>query len=106
MKNFQNKTHSFLHDMLYPHVVIISCYTVCSKTTCIIIDYSPNKVVKIADFGVAEELDSYSQSDVCTTWQGSPAFQPPEVASGQGPFQGFKADVWSAGVTLLVINSY
>ncbi len=83
-------------------------FSLCSKTacTCIIVDYSPNKVVKIADFGVAEELDPYSQSDVCTTWQGSPAFQPPEVASGQGPFQGFKADVWSAGVTLLVINSY
>ena len=56
-----------------------------------------NKVVKIADFEVAEELDSYSQSDVYSTWQGSPAFQSPEVASGQGPFQGFKADVWSAG---------
>jgi serine/threonine-protein kinase 11 len=32
--------------------------------------------------------------------QGSPAFQPPEVANGWDVFSGFKLDVWASGVTL------
>jgi serine/threonine-protein kinase 11 len=56
--------------------------------------------VKISDFGVAEELNHFNQSDQCSNFQGSPAFQPPEIASGQEIWSGFKADVWAAGVTL------
>ncbi|XP_064386866.1 serine/threonine-protein kinase stk11-like [Halichondria panicea] len=59
-----------------------------------------DNTVKIADFGVAEELEQFSGSDVCTTCQGSPAFQPPEIALGQDEWSGFKADIWAAGVTL------
>ncbi len=34
---------------------------------------------------------------------GSPAFQPPEIASGEkGSFSGSKIDIWAAGVTLYV----
>ncbi|CAL1293510.1 unnamed protein product [Larinioides sclopetarius] len=43
------------------------------------------KTLKISDLGVAE---------------GSPAFQPPEIAIGLESFSGFKVDVWSSGVTL------
>ncbi|RZC42949.1 Pkinase and/or Kinase-like domain containing protein [Asbolus verrucosus] len=43
--------------------------------------------LKISDLGVAEG-------------QGSPAFQPPEIANGLDSFPGFKVDVWSSGVTL------
>lgn len=58
-------------------------------------------IVKITDFGVAEELDQFDQSDQCSTCQGSPAFQPPEIALGQvDSWSGFKADIWAAGVTL------
>uniref|UniRef100_A0A1X7UJ62 Uncharacterized protein n=2 Tax=Amphimedon queenslandica TaxID=400682 RepID=A0A1X7UJ62_AMPQE len=57
-------------------------------------------VVKISDFGVAEELDRFSQSDRCCNFQGSPAFQSPEIASGQDNWSGFKADIWASGVTL------
>lgn len=57
-------------------------------------------VVKITDFGVAEELDQFSRSDLCYSCQGSPAFQPPEIASGKDTWSGFKADIWAAGVTL------
>lgn len=47
-----------------------------------------------------QELSQFEQSDPCSTCQGSPAFQPPEIASGQDSWSGFKADIWAAGVTL------
>lgn len=56
--------------------------------------------LKISDFGVAEKLDSFASSDRCTKGQGSPAFQPPEIANGNDAFSGFKVDIWSSGVTL------
>jgi len=57
-------------------------------------------VLKIADFGVCEQLDMFAPDDSVTTSQGTPAFQPPEVANGCEIFSGFKIDVWSSGVTL------
>nr|XP_054764208.1 serine/threonine-protein kinase STK11-like [Lytechinus pictus] len=57
-------------------------------------------VLKISDFGVAELLDQFTEDDACRTSQGSPAFQPPEIANGQDVFSGFKVDIWSSGVTL------
>ncbi|MCL4121354.1 UNVERIFIED_CONTAM: hypothetical protein GTU68_054871, partial [Idotea baltica] len=59
-----------------------------------------NSTLKIIDFGVAEQLDFLAKDDLITTSQGSPVFQPPEVAGGADKFPGFKVDVWSAGVTL------
>ena len=61
---------------------------------------SSDDIVKITDFGVAEELDQFSQSDLCYTGQGSYAFQSPEIASGKDCWSGFKADIWASGVTL------
>ena len=57
-------------------------------------------VLKIADFGVAEKLELFAPSDIITTSQGTPAFQPPEVAQGASEFHGFKLDIWSSGITL------
>ena len=57
-------------------------------------------VLKIADFGVAEQLELFAPSDLITTSQGTPAFQPPEVAQGASDFAGFKLDIWSSGITL------
>ncbi|XP_052775856.1 serine/threonine-protein kinase STK11-like isoform X2 [Mya arenaria] len=59
-----------------------------------------DQVLKITDLGVAEMLDPFSKDDICKTSQGSPAFQPPEIANGLESFWGFKVDVWSSGVTL------
>ncbi|PVD23410.1 hypothetical protein C0Q70_16679 [Pomacea canaliculata] len=59
-----------------------------------------DEVLKITDLGVAEALDVFAVDDTCRTSQGSPAFQPPEIANGLDTFPGFKVDVWSAGVTL------
>jgi len=56
--------------------------------------------LKIADFGVCQQLDTFAEDDLITTSQGTPAFQPPEVANGLDEFSGFKIDVWSSGVTL------
>lgn len=67
-----------------------------------------DQVLKISDFGVAEQLDKFSLSDICTMGQGSPAFQPPEIANGHETFAGFKVDIWSSGVTLynLITGKY
>uniref|UniRef100_A0A8C7QVQ3 Serine/threonine-protein kinase STK11 n=1 Tax=Oncorhynchus mykiss TaxID=8022 RepID=A0A8C7QVQ3_ONCMY len=43
--------------------------------------------------------------DTCRTSQGSPAFQPPEIANGLDTFSGFKVDIWSAGITLYNITT-
>lgn len=56
--------------------------------------------LKISDFGVAEALSLFAVDDTCATGQGSPAFQPPEIANGDETFAGFKVDIWSSGVTL------
>lgn len=50
-------------------------------------------------------LDRFRNDDICHTSQGSPAFQPPEIASGCDSFHGFKVDVWSSGVTLYNITT-
>ncbi|XP_068630199.1 serine/threonine-protein kinase STK11 isoform X2 [Battus philenor] len=59
-----------------------------------------DQTLKITDFGVAEALDMFSPEDTCYTGQGSPAFQPPEIANGAERFSGTKVDIWSSGVTL------
>ncbi|CAF4899096.1 unnamed protein product [Pieris macdunnoughi] len=59
-----------------------------------------DQTLKITDFGVAEALDMFSPQDTCYTGQGSPAFQPPEIANGAETFSGTKVDIWSSGVTL------
>jgi serine/threonine-protein kinase 11 len=57
-------------------------------------------ILKIADFGVAEKLDLFAPDDTITMSQGTPVFQPPEIAIGVEQFSGFKVDIWSSGVTL------
>ncbi|XP_043283988.1 serine/threonine-protein kinase STK11 [Venturia canescens] len=64
-----------------------------------------DQTLKISDFGVAEALDMFAKDDTCTTGQGSPAFQPPEIANGCETFAGFKVDIWSCGVTLYNITT-
>ena len=61
--------------------------------------------VKIADLGVAEQLDRFAEEDTCHTSQGSPAVQSPEIANGCDTFHGYKLDIWSSGVTLFNITT-
>jgi len=63
----------------------------------------PDGVVKLADFGVAEVISMYSPSARCERTHGSPAFQCPQIAAAKDSFDGFKSDVWSAGVTLYAV---
>lgn len=63
-------------------------------------------VIKITDFGVSEELDRFRNDDICEKSQGTPTFQPPEVADIKShTIYGFKLDVWSSGVTLYNITT-
>ncbi|EDV22295.1 uncharacterized protein TRIADDRAFT_29179 [Trichoplax adhaerens] len=64
-----------------------------------------DQILKITDFGVAEELDLFALDDKISTSQGSPAFQPPEVANGHDTFSGFKLDTWAVGITLFKMTS-
>lgn len=67
---------------------------------------TPDGVLKICDFGVAEELRTYEEGDLCTKSRGSPAFLPPEVASGSHKeFSGFKVDVWATGISLFLLST-
>jgi len=60
-------------------------------------------ILKVSDFGVAERLSSFEDMSYCSKTQGSPAFQPPEIASGAERFSGVKGDVWAAGISLFYI---
>lgn len=64
-----------------------------------------SNVIKITDLGVSEQLDLYNPGDWCSTSQGSPAFQAPELAAGVEKFSGYKVDIWSSGVTLYSITT-
>ncbi|CAG5123572.1 unnamed protein product [Candidula unifasciata] len=64
-----------------------------------------DETLKITDFGVAEELNTFARTDECHVSQGTPTFQPPEIANGQNTFSGFKVDIWSSGVTLYNITT-
>jgi serine/threonine-protein kinase 11 len=46
--------------------------------------------LKISDFGVAEVVGVFDGEDSCQDGQGTPAFQPPEIANGADTFSGFK----------------
>ena len=62
---------------------------------------SADDVLKLTDFGVAEELSPFKPNDDCKLAQGAPAFQSPEEVTGvHEVWSGFKADIWSAGVSL------
>ncbi|CAB1317159.1 unnamed protein product [Coregonus sp. 'balchen'] len=54
---------------------------------------------------LVDALHPFAEDDTCRTSQGSPAFQPPEIANGLDTFSGFKVDIWSAGVTLYNITT-
>jgi serine/threonine-protein kinase 11 len=60
-------------------------------------------MLKITDFGVAEFLDKFDAEGRITRTVGSPAFQAPEIARGNGVFLGRKVDAWAAGVTLYMM---
>ncbi|CAI2352617.1 unnamed protein product [Caenorhabditis sp. 36 PRJEB53466] len=65
--------------------------------------------IKICDFGVAEQIDTYQSDGKCTKVNGTPKFQPPECVYGNhDSFDGYKADTWAAGITLynLVSGEY
>lgn len=64
-----------------------------------------DQILKISDFGVAEQLSPFAEDDSCTTSQGSPMFQPPEIANGVDIFSGYKLDIWACGVTLFNIST-
>ncbi len=63
---------------------------------------SLDHTLKIGDFGVAEKKSDLLIARRVSTVNavGSPAFQPPEIASGKENVPDFGVDVWALGVCL------
>lgn len=59
--------------------------------------------LKLTDFGVSNVLSMWDQSNLCNNYEGSPLFQAPEIVVGRKEYEGFKADVWSCGVSLFLL---
>ncbi|GAB5357342.1 hypothetical protein AAMO2058_000366600 [Amorphochlora amoebiformis] len=57
--------------------------------------------VKIADFGVSKQIPE-EEKGILTDTAGTYPFMCPQIAEGKN-FNAFKADVWSAGITLFAI---
>lgn len=64
---------------------------------------SKNHCLKVSDFGVAEQLAIFAKDGECYIHDGTPIFQPPEIARGDEVFDGYKVDIYAAGVTLYVM---
>lgn len=60
-------------------------------------------VLKMTDFGVAEEIGLESDYRALTQSGGSPAFQPPEVKAGGNATSPVKIDIWAIGITLYIM---
>ncbi|KAI8843620.1 kinase-like domain-containing protein [Chytridium lagenaria] len=62
---------------------------------------TPDGVVKLADFGVAEQFSMYEAGDLMSqAFAGTHQFLSPEIAEGASEFLGDKVDIWACGVTL------
>jgi serine/threonine protein kinase len=61
-----------------------------------------NFALKLTDFGCAQLLNMFQESDTVTIWGGSPAYQCPEQYSdtNENGWSGFKSDIWAAGVSI------
>ncbi|XP_022229861.2 serine/threonine-protein kinase stk11 [Drosophila obscura] len=94
------QAHGYFHQLVDGLEYLHSCRVIHKDIKPGNLLLSLDQTLKISDFGVAEQLDLFSPDDTCTTGQGSPAFQPPEIANGHETFAGFKVDIWSSGVTL------
>jgi serine/threonine protein kinase len=84
-----------LEGLAYLHTHNIAHHDIKTENVLITAD----GVVKISDFGVSERYDPCVG---CNVFFGTPAFQAPEIARNitGDPYNGHKADVWSAGVIL------
>ncbi|KAA8498250.1 Serine/threonine-protein kinase STK11 [Porphyridium purpureum] len=88
--------HQMLRGLLYIHGKNVVHRDIKPANCMLTTDYE----LKIADFGVAEFLNTYEAKDYVSRTTGSPAFQSPEIANGDASYSGMKVDVWAAGVTL------
>eukprot|EP01060_Flectonema_neradi_P033490 TRINITY_DN563_c6_g1_i1.p1 TRINITY_DN563_c6_g1~~TRINITY_DN563_c6_g1_i1.p1 ORF type:complete len:450 (+),score=59.82 TRINITY_DN563_c6_g1_i1:145-1494(+) len=61
-----------------------------------------NGTLLISDFGTAELL---KEDGLTASGDSTPLYAPPEIARGSLEFNGFAADVWSAGVTIYYCKS-
>ncbi|XP_057953289.1 CBL-interacting serine/threonine-protein kinase 11 [Malania oleifera] len=60
--------------------------------------------LKVSDFGLSAVSDQVRQDGLLHTLCGTPAYVAPEILTKKG-YDGAKADVWSCGVILFVLNA-
>ncbi|TPX67165.1 hypothetical protein CcCBS67573_g07583 [Chytriomyces confervae] len=62
---------------------------------------TPDGVVKISDFGVAERFSVYQSGNLMSdVFAGTHQFMAPEICEGIDSFEAEKVDIWACGVTL------
>ncbi|RKP02917.1 hypothetical protein CXG81DRAFT_10171, partial [Caulochytrium protostelioides] len=62
---------------------------------------TPDGVLKITDFGIAEQFSMYDMKPMrINNFAGTHQFLSPEITAGSLSFDGPKADVWACGITL------
>lgn len=105
------QSHSYFTDMLkglsYLHSSRIVHFDIKPPNLMISLDH----VVKISDFGLAKilpETNTLHSPDLCNYTEGSPLFMSPEIARDDDVINGFKSDIWAAGVVLfnMVYSQY
>ncbi|KAJ3126392.1 Serine/threonine-protein kinase STK11 [Nowakowskiella sp. JEL0407] len=78
-------SRSVIHHDIKPHNLLITA----------------DGVLKISDFGIAEEFSHYDGKRMETSaFGGTHQFIAPEIADGSQNFDGCKVDIWACGITL------
>lgn len=62
---------------------------------------TPDDIIKLADFGVCQEISTFTLDDMVFGSDGTPLYHPPELFHPKIiHYSGTKIDIWASGVVL------
>lgn len=78
-------THDIIHRDIKPENILVT----------------PNHIIKLADFGVCQQISHFNVDDTVAGSDGTPLYHPPELFNTKiFRYSGSKIDIWAAGVVL------